>query len=922
MPNLSEHFQLDVRPVAKEEAMVRGPRVRFTVLTSRLLRLEYSPEERFENRASQAFWYREQPAPEFEVRRDDEQIEIETEHLLLRYHIQPAGFTPETLSITLKSQAGEDENADEDVTWHYGDENPENLRGTVRTLDFIDGSTDLPAGLMSRAGWAVVDDSESLVFNDESWIEAREAAPGARDLYFFGYGRRYKDCLRDFCRVAGQAPMAPRWALGNWWSRFWEYSQEELEALMSEFEAHEVPLSVCIVDMDWHTKDTTGAGEPAWTGYTWNEELFPDREAFLDFLHAKGLRTALNLHPHAGVQPLEADYPVMARRMGIDPASKTPVRFDIADPTFTQAYFEVLHHPKEAEGVDFWWMDWQQGEETSIPGLDPLWWLNHLHFLDAGRDGEQRPFIFSRWGGLGNHRYPIGFSGDTYVTWDTLAFQPYFTATAANVNYGWWSHDIGGHMSGVEGGELYTRWVQFGVFSPITRLHSTKNPFSERRPWGYDAEVFRVTREAFQLRHALIPYIYTMAWQNHQTGVPLVRPMYYEAPDEEAAYLCPEQYAFGSEMIVAPFTAPADPETRLSRQVVWLPTMLASQDDGAATARQRTMWYDFFTGAPYEAGWHALYGALADVPVFVRAGAIVPLGPKVGWGGVDAPDELTVHIFAGADHEFTLYEDDGETTAYKADDYILTHFTQVWEDDALTFVISPEEPDGMASEVMDILPLWRSYHLRIHGVQEPATLTVIVDDDDYSDEFFAEYDADAEELRLTVDLISLESEVRIVLRASGSSLLARRDRTPEICRRMLAAFQMETWSKQQIAEHLDEICEDPANLEPYVVSLTAAQRRALLEVSQQMGVHRIRQRHYDDLLLMWNARARPEMTYRLSAWDYRTRFEADQGPAPDFKAIVPQKLRDAWVKDWWRPPHLKWELAVHYGNMVTVTYER
>ncbi|MBK8050904.1 MAG: hypothetical protein IPK16_29660 [Anaerolineales bacterium] len=199
-------------------------------------------------------------------------------------------------------------------------------------------------------------------------------------------------------------------------------------------------------------------------------------------------------------------------------------------------------------------------------GLDPLYWLNHLHFYDLGRDGAKRPFIFSRWGGLGNHRYPIGFSGDTVVSWKSLAFLPYFTATAANVGYGWWSHDIGGHMWGVEEGELYARWVQYGVFSPILRLHSSNNPYSERRPWAWGLDIERASREAMQLRHALIPYIYTMAWRNTSEGIPLVTPLYWSHPEVEDAYNCPQVYWFGSELIAAPFVAPAQSDVGLSQR--------------------------------------------------------------------------------------------------------------------------------------------------------------------------------------------------------------------------------------------------------------------------------------------------------------------------------------------------------------------
>ncbi len=118
------------------------------------------------------------------------------------------------------------------------------------------------------------------------------------------------------------------------------------------------------------------------------------------------------MHPAEGVHAHETAYPAIAKRMGIDPESRLPVNFDPTDPDFIEAYFEELHHPLEDEGVDFWWLDWQQGGVTKIPGLDPLWLLNHFHFLDSGRDGR-RPLTFSRYAGIGSHRYPIGFSGDT-----------------------------------------------------------------------------------------------------------------------------------------------------------------------------------------------------------------------------------------------------------------------------------------------------------------------------------------------------------------------------------------------------------------------------------------------------------------------------------------------------------------------------
>jgi len=848
---IAQRFRIPAAPLADPAAVVLAPQARFTLLTSRLIRIEYSPHSRFEDRPSQAFWHRRQPVPRFEVQRTREGLEVRTDHLLLRYAPERGGLTPESLSIQVASTG---------ATWHVGDEPTGNLLGTARTLDQADGPVPLELGLLSRAGWAVVDDSRSLVFNDQGWLEPRGAEPGTLDLYFFGYGHDYLACLRDLRRVAGPAPLIPRWALGNWWSRYWAYSQEELQALMLEFQAHSVPLSVCIVDMDWHITQT-GNSCSGWTGYTWNRELFPDAEGFIAWLHANGLRTALNLHPAEGVHPHECAYEEMARAVGIDPACGKPVPFDIADPTYAEAYFRILHHPLEAAGVDFWWIDWQQGTLSRLPDLDPLWWLNHLHFFDLGRDGKKRPFIFSRWGGLGNHRYPIGFSGDSVVSWRSLAFQPYFTATAANVGYGWWSHDIGGHMHGIEEPELYLRWVQFGVFSPILRLHSTKNPYHERRPWGYDDEIGRLARQALQLRHRLIPYLYTMAWRDHREGIPLVCPMYYEHPKREEAYHCPNQYAFGSELVAAPHVRPADPETRLSHTVVWLP-----EGD----------WFDFFSGEHLPGNaWHSRYGGLDDIPVYARAGAIVPLGPQVGWGGIANPGALEVHIFPGADNRFLLYEDDGESQAYASGHYALTPLAQAWRGSELEFTIGPVEGDAGQT------PERRRYDLVFHGVARPPEVVVRVNGQ--ARPYQASYEAPAEALRIGGLELGREEVLSVTLSVPSGTLLGGRDRTPETLRRMLRAFRLETHTKYAIDMHLAQVLAEPQRLAGYP-DLSDAQLRALLEVIVGAGVDVIDSTG-TAWAILWNNRGEPRMRYQHAVRWRGRHFGLEEGALPAFCAI-------------------------------------
>ena len=776
---LSDHFKLDVQPIATEEAIVTAPHARFTLLTSRLLRLEYSPIDRFEDRASQVFWYRAQPAPAFEVERSADRVVITTAELRLTYRCTAQGFTRQTLSIEVKATG---------QTWKYGDRGEwKNLRGTARTLDGVNGALGLERGLLSRDGWAVVDDSTSLVFNEHDWLEARVNGD-SRDLYFFGYGHDYVAALQDFYRVSGRTPLIPRYILGNWWSRYWAYSQAELLDLMRDFKSHEIPLAVCIVDMDWHVT-ATGNDASGWTGYTWNRDLFPDPTHFVAALHEQGLRTALNLHPADGVHPHEEPYAAMAQALGVEPATQQPIDFDIADPQFIRAYFEILHHPFEQMGVDFWWLDWQQGTRSKLSGLDPLLGLNHLHFYDLGRAGARRPFIFSRWFGLGNQRYPIGFSGDSVVSWASLAFQPYFTATASNVGYGWWSHDIGGHMQGIEDGELYARWMQFGVFSPILRLHSTNNPYQDRRPWLQDAATFAVMREALQLRHQLIPYLYTMAWRNTAEGIPLITPLYYEHPEDENAYRCPQQYRFGTELLVAPFTTPIDPDTGLSRQSVWLPA---------------GHWYNFFTDDHYTGNrWITVYGALDQIPVFAQGGAIVPLAPRGSGGGTGNPATLEVHIFPQHDHRFELYEDDGETTAYQRGQHCLTAFALQVRDHGVDFTLEPGQ--GAVS----VAPPQRTYRLIFHRVTQPAEVEVTVNG--VPRELASHYDETR--LRFTLEVIATPIDsVAIAVRPSAGPWLAQDDRRAERFRQMLRTFRLESDRKREIDERLADILADPTVL--------------------------------------------------------------------------------------------------------------
>jgi alpha-glucosidase len=716
-------------PIADPHATITLGKARFTVLTPHLIRMEWAKDGTFEDHASLVFLHRKLAVPKFTrtlTKSGTNQVLVLTTDALSVTYSLAAGhdgrFTADDLRIIFKLNGNQ-------VTWNPGMQDQGNLMGTTRTLDgALGGKTREPIepGLVSRDGWALVDDSARPLFDSTDfsftkgeqspwpWVLQRPAGD-RQDWYFFGYGHNYKQALADFTKVAGRIPLPPRFAFGAWWSRYWAYTDQELEDLVHGFRANDVPLDVLVIDMDWHPtfgqnwwstqKDQAGQ-RLGWTGYSWNKLLFPHPEQFFKNIRSEGLKATLNLHPASGIQPWEDAYPEMARRMGIDPASKKYVPFNITDKKFATNYMEVVHRPLEKQGVDFWWLDWQQEQHTQTPGINPTWWLNYVHFSDQERQGK-RPLLFHRWGGLGNHRYQIGFSGDTISVWDSLDFQPWFTATAANVGYAYWSHDIGGHMPGSVDPELYTRWVQFGVFSPILRTHTTKNPESERRIWAYPEPFSDIMREGFHLRYALLPYIYTEARRTYDSGVAFVRPLYYDWPEEDEAYAARNEYQFGDSMIVAPVTIAADKSSGLAAKSVWLP---------------EGIWIEWSTGRHFKGPIQLQRKfSIREIPVYVRAGAIVPMAPKMRFTNEKPVDPLILTVFpggAGQTTSYTLYEDAGDSRAYQVRETAKTQLQAVQRGIDLTIEISPVHGSyaGMKTE--------RAYELRLPGDWPPESVTV------------------------------------------------------------------------------------------------------------------------------------------------------------------------------------------------------
>lgn len=715
-------------PVAAPNATVRIGHARFTVLTSRLIRMEWAANDAFENHASLVFMNRNLPVPPFtehmEMQNGVRVLHLDTRDLHLTYRAtgtDDGEFSAANLQIEFALNG-------KPVLWTPGMPNPENLLGTTRTLDGANGDATrepIGQGLLSRAGWDLVDDSETPLFDsadfsfskgeNSPWPWVMQRPSGKRqDWYFFGYGHNYKGALAAYIKVAGKIPLPPYFAFGAWWSRYWPYSDQEFDHLVRDFRRSDVPLDVLVMDMDWHPtarqlslkgKVDQSGQHLGWTGFSWNRLLFPDPPAFLSGMHRQGLKVALNLHPASGVQPWETRYPAMARAMGIDPASGKYVPFEITDKKFAMNFMDIIHHPLEKEGVRFWWLDWQQGSKTAVPGLNPTWWLNYVYFTDQTREGK-RPLLFGRWGGLGNHRYQVGFSGDVISTWKSLAFQPGFTATAANVGYAYWSHDIGGHIPGVDSPELFTRWVQFGVFSPILRTHSSPDPNAERRIWAYPEPYSDIMRDAYHVRYAMIPYIYTEARRTYDTGVAFLHPLYYDWPESNEAYNARNEYMFGRQILAAPVTVPIHPDTNLASESIWLP-------EGE--------WIEEPTGKHFHGPVRVLRQFSIDqIPIYVRPGAILPMAPSMQWTGQKPVDPLTITVFPlkpGTQSKYTLYQDAGNSRGYESNQAAWTTIRASQHGGDLTVTIDPVQGSYPGMEHS------RGYLFRLPNDWPPAAVT-------------------------------------------------------------------------------------------------------------------------------------------------------------------------------------------------------
>ncbi len=660
LSQITEENSIGEKNTSMTNPFVIANTARFTIIAPECIRLEYSENGQFIDEPSLTAVNRNAYSSEFRVDKIQENIwKISTSRMQITYQPNGKPFSKENIFAMIILQG------DEKARWVPDMVNQGNLGGTVRTLDQARGKIPLEDGILSRDGWYLLDDSRRPILASD-WVQQRPKDAGI-DWYLFGYGLNYKAALQAFTKIAGQVPMPRKYVLGSWYSRYWPYSSAEYRQIIEEYRQHDFPLDVIVMDMDWH-KD-------GWTGWSWNRKLLPDAEELLQWFHQQNLAVTLNLHPADGVKPHEDRYIEFMKELGEDVGKTIP--FDSSNQKYISAIFKHIHEPLEKQGVDFWWLDWQQFEPSlGNPELKNLEWLNYCYFKHTGKNEERRGTSFSRWGGWGDHKHPIHFSGDAVSIWDMLEFEVPFTATAGNVGCFFWSHDIGGHFGGLTP-ETNTRWIQFGALTAALRLHSTHDATMDKRPWLMAEPHLTSMKKAFHLRSILMPYIYSSVWQSCQNTIPLTRSMYIEYPEKEISYHSQPQYLFGDALLVAPITRPGTGPNKVASQRVWFPP-------GA--------WYNWFTGERCVSTGENFTNVWADItefPLYVKGGIPIPLQKYTQRMASEPLKHLIVRVYPGPNNSFTLYEDDGISQAYKKGIFATTQIQYRQTENIQEIIIEP-----------------------------------------------------------------------------------------------------------------------------------------------------------------------------------------------------------------------------------------
>jgi len=503
------------------------------------------------------------------------------------------------------------------------------------------------------------------------------------------------EIISSYRELTGQAPLPPRWALGYIHCRERFHSQDEILQNAQEFRQRQLPVDLMVQDWQYW-------GHHGWNSMQFDEQYYPNPRQLTDSLHRMNIRLMLSVwskidrNSELGKQMAHDNYYIPETDW-----------IDFFNPEAAEAYWRNFNERLVPLGIDAWWQDATEPENDDLTGrrvnngkwsgdavrnIYPLL-VNKTVFEGLSSNGSKRPMILTRSGFSGIQRYGAAlWSGDVGNDWETFRRQLTAGLGLQAAGIPWWTYDAGGFFRPQNQYadsayiERMERWIETAVFLPLMRVHGY---MSDTEPWRYGQEALSTIRESLQLRYRLLPYIYSQAAAVTFDGNTLMRPLVFDFADDAEALKQSYEYMFGPALLISPIT---EPDVQTWR--TYLP-------------RHQAGWYDFYSGQHYEGGQYVTTAVdRCHIPVFVKGGSLLPLGPDRQYVADRAGAEVELRVYPGADVSFTLYDDDGESTAYQSGDFRRTTFT--WDDNRRTLRTDGDSTTHYSLRIMDSTP--RVFH--------------------------------------------------------------------------------------------------------------------------------------------------------------------------------------------------------------------
>ena len=567
--------------------------------------------------------------------------------------------------------------------------------------------------IQSSKGYGLFWDNYSPTLFEDNADGMSFKSAGSRADYYFMYGKTTDGVVAQMRNLTGQAPMFPLWTLGYWQSRERYISQDELLGVVKKYRELGVPLDGIV--QDWQYWSTDNA---YWNAINWGNPLFPDPKGMIDEVHDMNAHIIISVWPSFG--PKTELYKTFKEKNMLLSMQTFPDRdsarvFDAFNPEAREIYWNAMNENIFSLGMDGWWLDATEPELVNPKESDfdhitcagafrnvfnafPLVTVGGISDHQRAVTSDKRVFILTRSAFAGQQRYgAVSWSGDVEANWQSLRNQIPAALNFSLCGIPYWNSDIGGFWirehdfknplqnDGYK--ELYVRWLQFAAFTPMMRSHGTNAP---REIWQFGKkgeEYYDAIEKFIHLRYQLLPYMYATAWDVTQNAGSFMRPLFADFADDEKTYHIDDEFLFGKSLLIAPVT-----ETQQKTKTVYLP--------------QGLDYYDFWTNEIIKGGQTTVRETTMDIiPVYVKAGTILPMAEKMQFATEKKWDNLELRIYSGADGEFTLYEDENDNYNYEKGAYSTIKMT--WNDQEKTLTIGKRE--GSFSG----MPETRTFHIQL-----------------------------------------------------------------------------------------------------------------------------------------------------------------------------------------------------------------